>query len=627
MEQRLKRRVVDQVVPSIAASLLRTRGKRPGEARLEGLRIEALTLLYRGLFRLYVQARGLRRVTKRDAITRQLACVDYGVLPIRVLGSIHEMLLEYRLKLSTSGKPYLICDRSKRRATGSYYTPERIVRHIVEHTLAGTPLHAVKVLDPAMGCGHFLVEAAHFIAGRMGHDGSAGVLKRHVLTHCVHGVDLDPLAVMLAKMSLWLDAGCADLPLSAFDANLRIGDTLLDATVVPASGEYDAVIGNPPYSGHKGDFDAAPLRERFAVCRDYANPATAFCELATRVIRPGGRFGLVIPKSIQYVQGWAAARKLLTREHRLERLDDASEAFGDVLLEQTVVIGRRSPPVDAYEGGVLDATGAVPSQRIPLAVCDSLGSLPAALDPRSLSLFAHIARLGLKLDDVSQTSQALAYQARINLPVAGHAATGRIPIHRGRQVRPMRLEPPTDWIDRAHLLAAGNGHYTAKVSAMLGPKVVTQNIVAHVTRPRPRVRIISAPDPIGVVCLNTISTTVMTDARFPVAYVAAVLNSTLASWFYSEMVFCRAVRTMHFDGYYAGKLPLALPTAEIVDDAQTLPRTCADAGSRTRVQQLIDDVVFRAYEVTDAQRSFLYEYCYGTDELCDGVLDGRARFG
>lgn len=615
---------------------------------LQFIRVETLSLLYRALFRLYAEGRGLLKAGEAgDCLTEQLACVDYGVLPVRVLGSIHEMLLECRLKVSGTGQPYLVTDKSARRSTGSYYTPDAIVRHIVEHTVGPVlderlaaarrgssqdvldQLSTLKIVDPAMGCGHFLVEAAHFITGRIlcRFDGLlAGDIKRHVLWHCIHGVDLDPLAAMLARMSLWLDAGCADLPLASLDGTLRVGDSLLDASVIPWAGEYDAVIGNPPYSGHKGDFDATPLRERFTVCRDYANPATAFCELATRLVRPGGRWGLVIPKSIQYVQAWSDARTLLSRENRLERLVDASEAFGDVLLEQTVVIGRRSPPGGVYEGGVLDEGGAVRSQRIPFAVCDSLGSLPAALDPRSLPLLNHIAGLGPKLGEVSHTSQALPYQARINRPAPGGLTVDRVPIHRGRQVRPMQLDPPTDWIDRSHLLAAGNGHYTAKVAAMLGPKVVTQNIVAHVTRPRPCLRIISAPDPAGVVCLNTISTTVMTDARFPVAYVAAVLNSTLASWFFSELVFCRAVRTMHFDGYYAGKLPLAVPSAEAVDDADALSRVCANAGSRKRVQQLIDGVIFRAYEVTEAQQAFLYEYCYGTDALCDGVLDGLGRF-
>ena len=218
----------------------------------------------------------------------------------------------------------------------------------------------------------------------------------------------------------------------------------------------------------------------------------------------------------------------------------------------------------------------------------------------------HITPLGPRLADISATSQALGYQAKLNQGDPRQA----IAIHRGRQIRPMRIEPATDWIDRA-CMQKPNGQFTPKVAAMLGPKVVSQNIIAHLTRPRPRLWVIAAPDPAGVLCLNTISTTILSDQRFSIEYIAAILNSTLASWFYSEFVFCRAVRTMHFDHYYAGQLPIAVPTAANVQDCRALADACAAADSRAARQQLIDEIVFGAYGLSDWQRGFLWRYCYG----------------
>jgi hypothetical protein len=127
-------------------------------------------------------------------------------------------------------------------------------------------LFDLRALDPAMGSGHFLVEAVDFITDRLltflnqfpvnpvtfmldrtrrnilealGERGVAvdpdkltevNLLKRHVLKRCIYGVDLNPMAVELAKVSLWLDAFTIGAPLSFLDHHLRCGNSLIGAT-------------------------------------------------------------------------------------------------------------------------------------------------------------------------------------------------------------------------------------------------------------------------------------------------------------------------------------------------------------------------------------------------------------
>lgn len=221
------------------------------------------------------------------------------------------------------GEVYLSNDKAERKASGSYYTPDPIVEYIVEHTvgpvlaekleglrarfrkvrktyqnelqkaeafpskhdrrppreIAGEntythhrglvdELFDFRVLDPAMGSGHFLVEAVDFITDRVltflnqfpvnpvtfmlermrRNIGEAlqeqglesgvfepkltevNLLKRHVLKRCIYGVDLNPMAVELAKVSLWLDAFTIGAPLSFLDHHLRCGNSLIGAT-------------------------------------------------------------------------------------------------------------------------------------------------------------------------------------------------------------------------------------------------------------------------------------------------------------------------------------------------------------------------------------------------------------
>ncbi len=187
--------------------------------------------------------------------------VDYRDLSVRHLGTIYEGLLEYHLDETTEEDGWtvaLLNDKGERKASGSYYTPDYVVKYIVERAVgpmlreavAGQTddaarvkaVLAVNVLDPSMGSGHFLVEATEYIARFLidlavpvepdAHGPSEPDLlhwKRRVAQSCVYGVDLNPLAVELAKLSLWLTTVAKGRPLSFLDHHLRAGNALVGA--------------------------------------------------------------------------------------------------------------------------------------------------------------------------------------------------------------------------------------------------------------------------------------------------------------------------------------------------------------------------------------------------------------
>jgi type I restriction-modification system DNA methylase subunit len=181
--------------------------------------------------------------------------VDYRDLSIRHLGTIYERLLDYRLEETPQGLG--LSPASGRHETGSYFTPEHIVDAIVERTLAPIldsrsravleeglqgevaldKLLDIRVVDPAMGSGHFLVAAAEYIAQHIASDPSFdGYLdfaeaRRRVAERCLYGVDLNPMAVELAQLSLWLATVTKDEPLT-FLGNLRVGNSLVGVDVL-----------------------------------------------------------------------------------------------------------------------------------------------------------------------------------------------------------------------------------------------------------------------------------------------------------------------------------------------------------------------------------------------------------
>ncbi|WP_030826961.1 Eco57I restriction-modification methylase domain-containing protein [Streptomyces hygroscopicus] len=182
--------------------------------------------------------------------------VDYRHLGADELGSVYESLLELEPRLG-EGNEYVLAklDGNDRKTSGSYYTPSPLIDCLLDSALdpvidqavrSGTTqkeredaLLALTVCDPACGSGHFLVAAARRIARRLAEirtddpEPSAEDVRhalRDVIARCVYGVDLNEMAVELAKVSLWIEAMRPGRPLTFLDAHIKHGNGLLGTT-------------------------------------------------------------------------------------------------------------------------------------------------------------------------------------------------------------------------------------------------------------------------------------------------------------------------------------------------------------------------------------------------------------
>ena len=253
--------------------------------------------------------------------------VSYRRLEIQQLGSIYERLLERVPQRDDDGQINVATSPYARKDSGSYYTPQELVDLIVEQTLRplrdervaafeanpnedndpAAALLRLKVLDPAMGSGHFLITAIDWLATeieelleRYGSDASGHVspvlaelqriearrsapldasmtdeereeieqrraveqrypppdrralIRRMVLKRCIYGVDKNPMAVELAKVALWLHTFTPPLPLPYLNHRVRAGDSLLGISV-DAAHDYLAPWG--PSHIARGLFD------------------------------------------------------------------------------------------------------------------------------------------------------------------------------------------------------------------------------------------------------------------------------------------------------------------------------------------------------------------------------------
>ncbi|MEU5714514.1 DNA methyltransferase [Streptomyces sp. NPDC020403] len=230
---------------------------KEADAPLDGLKLSNESLL--------TAIRHLAQM--RDPGARRWRPIDYRHLDAEELGSVYESLLELEPKHSATDRTFELIEvaGNSRKTTGSYYTPSSLIECLLDTTLdpviddavkrgeqrateAGYPdptddivdeLLSLTVCDPACGSGHFLVASARRIAKRV-----ASVRERNpeptvdavrhalhqVVARCVYGVDLNPMAVELAKVSLWLEAMEPGKALGFLDAHVKHGNGLIGAT-------------------------------------------------------------------------------------------------------------------------------------------------------------------------------------------------------------------------------------------------------------------------------------------------------------------------------------------------------------------------------------------------------------
>ena len=176
--------------------------------------------------------------------------ISYGDLDVEQLGAVYERVLEYEPVVGSV--PRLNRTRDARRSTGAFYTPRAVTAFLVRRTLEplvrdrrAEEILRLRILDPAMGSGAFLVGVCRYLAsateerlireGRWHHGdvtaADRAALRREIAQRCLFGVDLNPMAVQLARLSLWLASLASDKPLTFLDHHLLAGDSLLGATL------------------------------------------------------------------------------------------------------------------------------------------------------------------------------------------------------------------------------------------------------------------------------------------------------------------------------------------------------------------------------------------------------------
>lgn len=318
-------------------------------------------------------------------------------LPADILGQVYEQFLGRVVEIR-DGAIVIEEKPEVKKANGVVYTPDHIVREIVRHALGGalsrkTPetLGPLAVLDPACGSGTFLIEAFQVLhdwhldhyakgprkflkAGKLDAAGEGARLslkeKKRILLSHVFGVDIDPQAVEVTKLSLLLKVlegesnvtirnelkFSAMRALPDLDENIKCGNSLIDSKyyelhpqalvdpkapqpnspfdwekgfpqVVGSAGTgFDVVVGNPPYidlqTMKKWAKTDVNYYQRVYESSGESNPDiyVAFVERSLQLLRPGGQLGFIVPHKFFTAKYGAPLRRLLSRGRHVDRI-------------------------------------------------------------------------------------------------------------------------------------------------------------------------------------------------------------------------------------------------------------------------------------------------------------------
>jgi hypothetical protein len=612
------------------------------EAAFASLEPEELGGLYEGLLATGLELARSDSVVVSEPRPAGGAAVD-RLMPVAMLRPTvvrgRRRLAPPRLRVP-AGRIALL-DTVDRRRSGSHYTPralaERVVRETLEPLLGDTPsvesVLALRVCDPAMGTGAFLVAVCRYLAERLLFaEHAAGVAqsahehadaRRRVAEHCLFGVDRDARAVAVARQALWLVIGDATLPLTAFDASLCVGEALLGpprddaaqrtsttprpsrarqtpttrrtesthaaldwerafAHVFAERGGFDAFVGNPPWVSYAGRA-AQPLSAalhleyaRYEAFRGYRNLQGLFVERCARLLRPGGRLGLVLPSSMSELAGYRPTRRAHDRwcEPDETLADLGASAFDGVFQPCMVLRSTRRAAVLAD----------VPERPWPVERPD--------LDAVAHALIEKLSRAPLPAHLFGERGLQSTGKDGAHL-VAAPDARHSVPLRSGSDVEAFGLKNPSAHAD----------------PAWFGPRLRPAHEwerVRLLVRQTARVPVVALSDGVGF--RNSLLAG-FDDDEHPASFLVAYLNSTPIRWLHYAR---------HRDARQGmPQLKVAHLRATPSPPSLALKNTLTAFGKelslrgrgiRAREQLELDDLVENAFELDELERKRLAEF-------------------
>ena len=283
-----------------------------------------------------------------------LGAVYFETMPASWVGTLYERLLGLKPRRSVgSNIVELRKDSGLRKLSGSFFTPAYLVDYIVAEAVDRLrDREEIRVLDPSMGTGDFLLRALDSLS-------AAGIDSADAAVNSLFGCDVDPIAVDIARFLVWLETGgradAREIERHLICADALGGEGFLWYDAFPDAFSlfalrrgFDAVIGNPPYiaakNARKGNYAALEAQRR----RGQSDYYLLFLEsvIGNKLVCEGGVLAMVLPDPFLVRANAAEVRRKLLKEWTVEKIVHISGAFPGAQVANVVPICINRRPQD-----------------------------------------------------------------------------------------------------------------------------------------------------------------------------------------------------------------------------------------------------------------------------------------
>jgi hypothetical protein len=327
-------------------------GIEPGLAPLEmhqRVQDEILNALYYEIYQRY-------GIALSEVSSPTIAIPPIVAITAHALGEIYEQILSH--------------SPTEKKTGGSYYTPVPLVNFAIENTVKVWTDGLPTVLDPACGGGFFLLTAYQELIDQQGRL-LTYIEREQILLNCIHGVDINPQAVIVTQLSLLLKLreNQSEQPLPDLSQNICCGNAVISFQdnhfnwektfpQIFRSGGFNIIIGNPPYVDSEWMTRYLPSWRQY--CTRHYKSATGnwdlfciFIEKSLTLCRSNGLVSLVVPNKLASADYAAGARSLLTTQSHILTLQDYSQnaTFAAAVYPLVFVAQKRSVPLEHPDSG------------------------------------------------------------------------------------------------------------------------------------------------------------------------------------------------------------------------------------------------------------------------------------
>lgn len=594
---------------------------------------------------------------------------EFSVLPADILGQVYEQFLGKVIRLR--GRSAIIEEKPEvKKAGGVFYTPTFVVRYIIDKVLAPllegkTPPNLVaggksgkddrllRILDPACGSGSFLIEVYQHLldwhrdwyikngAEKNGKGKNATLYKaasgewrltiaekRRILLAHIYGVDIDPQAVEVTKLSLLLkvlenekaDAIAAQMnffhlrALPDLGDNIKCGNSLVEHDFFKAAQttlfsevdsiktnafdwhrefpfKFDAVVGNPPYGADYSDAEKEYFQNKFAYRKGKPETYLFFIEQGMNLLKVSGVLGYIVPNAwLTNYYGLQMRTRLLETASIREISDlEPVKVFKKATVDTCIVIAQNVAP---KRGGKTDISRVSPDRIIANEFSLKQGAWSADperiynvyADERDLAIMLTMERSKRRLEQVLEFSQGVIpyltkAEGEKNLFIGPSRKDSdwKPLLESASQVAPYLIEPTTSYI-----------HYGRWLNRAREPRFFERpKILFHRLRKKLPRQLVGAIDETGAINRHALSNLILLpgyDSEVLWA-VLAFFNSDIANWWFVK----RYGPLMEVGGFKVQTIPLPSSWDSVWRSLARDAHNIADAASKAKLS--LDDHV------------------------------------